>query len=484
MANAFTKFDLRNKAVPAVWQIAKQELKAARCPWRLRLNKNYPWMRVRRFEGGQPAEDFKLESLFWFDPDDVREARDLCLLAQRLGHWPEEDVKPKVDLNNLSWEAVSIRTLKHLKDHFYKEGSRKHYEAYLKHQISLFTEDFSIDKLTDWVKEATLPDRVGEFRRRVLMLNHIDLAIPEIDLADEIYELRKIVKAKLSGARAKVAKIGRDKVRVIPQDSDIQNWLDSMDKEYSGLKFYQLMFAYIATYGLRPHELWHIESINDDGWLTIPGGDRPDGGGHSWRTKSAFTHQCPPIPSAWLDRYQLRENLEPFKQAIRQRWPIRWRAVTRENSKGIKVDTGFSVPTNNALLGRYVSKLLKKRAPSSKQPTPGPATIEPLMAPLAVGDGTAELVPYDLRHSYAIRAAVHPETINWPMSQQAEWQGHSETVHRDTYLKWIDQARRDAGISAQISAMGATTQSVPDDYADLIQQLEKAKRQLAALTGL
>lgn len=489
MPTSTQKFVLHEKRLPPIWEIAKKELAAARCPWRLRIIKAYPWIRVRHSVNGMIVSDFKLEGLVWYDPDDVRTARDLCLRAQKEGRWPIEK-KESIDLNQLTWQTLSVRTVTHLKDHFIKAGSRKHYIADMKYRIANFEGDFTVDRLAQFVLECTLPDRKAEYQKRCLTLHHINKAIPEIDLDPTIKELRKIYSDKMTGAKAKLAQVGSDKVRFIPEDQLLQNWLDSLTTEYEGISFYQLTFAYLATYGLRPHELWHMAGINADGWLTIPGGPQPDEDGHCWRTKSKASHDCPPVPAEWVDRYQLRQNLHTYLQVLRNRWRIKWAPIVRQNAQGVMVDTGFTVPENNHQLGRYIGKLLVARpaATNGRQPREIPPTVPPLIAPLANGSGSDRLLPYDLRHSYAIRCAVHPETIAWPMSAHAEWMGHGESLHKDTYLKWIDRARKDAGISAQVAMLAPKGGSQPSELekenVELQAKLAKLQRQIKALTEI
>jgi hypothetical protein len=58
--------------------------------------------------------------------------------------------------------------------------------------------------------------------------------------------------------------------------------------------------AMVATYGLRPHEVFHLECLPDaEGWIQIGGAER---------TKTGF-RPVMPAPLAWVERYGLRENL-------------------------------------------------------------------------------------------------------------------------------------------------------------------------------
>jgi hypothetical protein len=64
------------------------------------------------------------------------------------------------------------------------------------------------------------------------------------------------------------------RVRVIPSDDDLQHWLDRLEP------FHRWVFGCIATYGLRPHELWHAEGIDGQGWISIPGDMKTKTGEH------------------------------------------------------------------------------------------------------------------------------------------------------------------------------------------------------------
>ena len=95
------------------------------------------------------------------------------------------------------------------------------------------------------------------------------------------------------------------RVRVIPSDEDLQHWLDRLDP------FHQWVFGCIATYGLRPHELWHAEGIDEQGWISIPA---------DMKTKTG-EHFAPAVPAVWVERYGLRENWSAFHSQLNARWP-------------------------------------------------------------------------------------------------------------------------------------------------------------------
>jgi hypothetical protein len=81
-----------------------------------------------------------------------------------------------------------------------------------------------------------------------------------LDLTAVLQRLRDM---RPKGAAEKIRKASSMRVRVIPTDEELQHWLDRLEP------FHQWVFGCIATYGLRPHELWHAEGIDRQGWITL-----------------------------------------------------------------------------------------------------------------------------------------------------------------------------------------------------------------------
>ena len=46
-------------------------------------------------------------------------------------------------------------------------------------------------------------------------------------------------------------------------------------------------------------------------------------------------------------------------------------------------------------------------------------------------------VPYDLRHTWAVRTLL----FGWPVELSARQMGHSVDVHTGTYQRWIDREK-------------------------------------------
>jgi hypothetical protein len=101
--------------------------------------------------------------------------------------------------------------------------------------------------------------------------------------------------------------------RRIPSTAAIQEWLDQVVEEDP---LWGWVFAMVATYGLRPHEVWHIDGLPDrDGLITIGVAAR-----HIKVTKTGF-RAAVPLPAEWIERYQLGGmNGEQRLEQLRQRF--------------------------------------------------------------------------------------------------------------------------------------------------------------------
>ena len=169
--------------------------------------------------------------------------------------------------------------------------------------------------------------------------------------------------------------------RLLASDDAIVHWIDNMQDRPQ----WQWVFGMLATYGLRPHEVFHLEGPPDeDALVTV----LPD-------TKTGF-HISHPAPEEWVERWHLREMRLP---SIRTDRP-------------------------NNIIGQAVSTRCSR--------------LNPPVSP----DGR-KLTPYDLRHCWARRVHCSPELIAlWTTADAAESLGHSETVHRRHYQRWITKAEQ------------------------------------------
>ena len=111
----------------------------------------------------------------------------------------------------------------------------------------------------------------------------------------------------------------------------------------------------LATYGLRPHELWHVTGIDEKGWLTVPGGPDANDAGQALLTKTR-THHVTPVPAEWVEDFQLKKNFEKYQSELRNRWEIQWGVVKNEGQAN-----EITVPVNNDDLGHYLYKQFTMR---------------------------------------------------------------------------------------------------------------------------
>ena len=177
--------------------------------------------------------------------------------------------------------------------------------------------------------------------------------------------------------------------RTIPTDASIEFFIDSIT-----YRPWQVAFGLIATYGLRPHEVFCMnEPIDAEGCLDITS------------MKTGWRIVIPQNPQ-WIDRWNLRDG-----------------ELRRHNPKHNGKDLGAKVTTQFA---RYRAK------------------AEVLWR--------SEAQCYDLRHAYAARFHSRSEFQQLRVDQMAKFMGHSEKIHRSTYMRWIDKneqkmaAKRAAGI--------------------------------------
>lgn len=169
--------------------------------------------------------------------------------------------------------------------------------------------------------------------------------------------------------------------RSLVSDEAIVAWIDSLEDRPE----WQWVFGMLATYGLRPHEAFHLEGPPDeDSLITV----LPE-------TKTGF-HVSHPAPEEWIDRWSLRQMRLPAIRSDRA----------------------------NNLVGQAVSTQCSRLSPPRAE------------------DGR-RLSPYDLRHCWARRVHCSPDLIPfWTTAAAAESLGHSEAIHRRHYQRWITKAEQ------------------------------------------
>ena len=230
--------------------------------------------------------------------------------------------------------------------------------------------------------------------------------------------------------------------RRIPSTAAIQEWLDQVVEEDP---LWGWVFAMVATYGLRPHEVWHIAELPDEqGMVSIGVAAR-----HIKVTKTGFRVALP-LPAEWVERYQLGgANGERRLEELRRRYVPKF-----VNEDGQPFDPERDLVKrcdNNERLGAVCCHKLRSSDVKAEFELRNKLYAWVETAP-AQGKKKAQkrkerCVPYDLRHAYAIRAR---ETTTWNYADVAAVMGHSPEVHRRTYLSEITGEQTKASVARRM----------------------------------
>jgi integrase len=226
--------------------------------------------------------------------------------------------------------------------------------------------------------------------------------------------------------------------RRIPSTAAIEEWLDQVIEEDP---LWGWVFAMVATYGLRPHEVWHIDGLPDEhGLITIGVAAR-----HIKVTKTGF-RAAVPLPASWVERYQLGgANGEQRLAELRARHKPKF--VNEDGQPFDPERDQVKRCDNNERLGAVCCHKLRSSDAKAEFElrTKLYAWVE-----VAAAEGRKKAqkrkercVPYDLRHAYAIRAR---ETTSWSYADVAAVMGHSPEVHRRTYLSEISGEQTKAAV--------------------------------------
>ena len=247
--------------------------------------------------------------------------------------------------------------------------------------------------------------------------------------------------------RKKVALLAASESRRrIPSTAAIQEWLDLVMEEDP---LFGWVFAMVATYGLRPHEVWHIAELPDaQGMVSIGVAAR-----HIKVTKTGFRVALP-LPASWVERYRLGgDHGEQRLEELRRRYVPRF-----VNEDGMPFDHERDLVKrcdNNERLGAVCCHKLRSSDAKAEFELRHKLYAWVETAP-AQGKKKAQkrkerCVPYDLRHAYAIRAR---ETTTWNYADVAAVMGHSPEVHRRTYLSEISGEQTKASVAMRMLVSG------------------------------
>ena len=289
-----------------------------------------------------------------------------------------------------------------------------------------------------------------------LALKGVNIATPEL-------------RAQLQRLKISAGKLQAPKPRYIPKTADIQEWLDQLQELD---QFRAWVMAMIAAYGLRNHEVWHLDSLPgedpDDGRLISVGTFSADGSGSQTKTGHRYALA---LPNHWLDRYRLNDRKHGRKMLaeLRGRYPIK----TAERADGT---VQF---VNNEELGRVLTHWMKNTGrPDRELPVHLFGYHQPRQLPgkPKPREKRERCKLYDLRHAWALRAR---ETTTWSTSLKAQAMGHSEAVHARRYLVEERAEHRRQGLLQLV----AQAEGRKETQAVITPEILALAQQLAALQG-
>lgn len=335
--------------------------------YRIRTTVQSPRIQIRAIHSFEDGSKIRTAQLYAERPGDLTKAFRLCLEMDETAN-PLTLIQTKaVDDGPVfsAWAAVVER----LKAHLDAKNIKWKGQAYDSHmrEIKFWRGQVSPERLMRWVEasKSQTHDRV----RRLCTLNALilccELEVPNRWLAQ--------MKDQTSFSITQQAV----NPRTIPSDAAIEYFVDSIK-----YRPWQVAFGFIAGYGLRPHEVFCIESLDEDGYLEV-------------LSKKTGLRTVLPQNRHWIERWNLNtEELPPHNP--------------NHNGK----DLGARVTTQFARYRKDAETMWRG----------------------------AQSQCYDLRHAYAQRFHTRLEQFGqYRLDQMAKYMGHSEKIHRQTYMRWIDK---------------------------------------------
>ena len=430
----------RKRPQLATWESTVDALNSQKTRYQLRRNENQtPYIKIEDRETGKRSS---LKPLAHSRIEDVIKARELC---EWLG---EDDLNPDEPISVLlekiekgedyvagevyTWDQLVAWSQDHLTKTM-KESSARNNIGLIRNLANQDT-PMTWKDIKSWLFQKSIDSR--PFKNRLDALEQLRLAIssrigdePSFITRNNLMQLRARNNASTTKKTRYQPEGKISSVRAIPTKEQAEKYFDKYYEKYP-LSIWCLIM--MMCYGLRNHELWHIEQVEDNvsnpslhgKFIYVPG---------NWRTKS-FAHYVFPIYPEWIDKYYLLETLASNQEQLHSRAKpkiVSAKDMSKPWDKGDPHDKGVVV--NNDYCGNWISKQLSKTLPEWKASVPN---IRGDFNPTAKKE---QIKPYDLRHTYAIRVSTLPEWNHISEADAALAMGHSIEVHRKNYQKWISE---------------------------------------------
>jgi len=250
------------------------------------------------------------------------------------------------------------------------------------------------------------------------------------------------LQAELKQLRNRTGKRKATKSRFNPRDEDIEIWIKTLAEV--GFPLRAWFFAMQATYGLRNHEVWHVQGFPgeyevDPTVIQVANFEGADDGAGQVKTGARPALAC---RSEWVQLFGLNdiEHNKRMMEQLHSRWPVK---------TAIRASDGVEVVTNNKALGEYASHWLNNKG---REDLEIPVKLLGYYRPPAVAgkktpkEKKGRSTPYDLRHAWALRAL---RLTTWSTQLKAESMGHAESTHQNRYLVGVTMEHRLDALSRQ-----------------------------------
>lgn len=348
--------------------------------------------------------------------------------------------------NTFDWQSLKECTENHVIKTM-KGSSGKNVRATL-NRIYEDKPEFKWEAILKWLKKKHTVDQRG-FLNNLDSLEQIRLAYlgqkgvePEWLTRELLLEQRSLhnqSKKKLNRYQNNTDMVD---IRGIPTKKEAEKYFENIKDEFP-LETWCLVM--MMNYGLRNHELHHIEEITSDdpsknmkwGWVYVAG---------EWRTKSKFEHWTFPIFPDWIEKYHLKDNFRNYQDLLRSKAKMNIVSAldkTKKWDKSIQNDRG--VCDNNSYLGNWITKRMKAVLPIWKARVPDSNGIRNKK------EAAQPIKPYDLRHTWAITVATESKWSKISDVEAAQAMGHDISTHKKHYQRWISSEAKRSQVMSTIT---------------------------------
>jgi len=326
--------------------------------YRIRLTSQSPVFYVKALCPFPDGSDRKSTGIYSREPDAVDRVFKLCLHLDDNPNALREQRQPVQKYGYTGWRALSLE----LEIHLRKLGIQNSHPDYWRHSsaIARFAGSVSPLRIEQWVESSEEHSR--ERVRRLVTCNRLVEVGVDLD-RNWLHRIKSTNKYSPSQFV---------EPRTLPSDVQVEAFIDSLTN-----RSWQVVFGYIATWGLRNHETFRLHSLPDnEGLIEI-----------SDNSKTGF-HCVAPAHPEWIDRWHLKDFKLP----------------------------GHDPSAKHVELGRRVTKYMARHR--------------------HLATWREDPKTYDLRHAWAARIHTHHLYDRIDTDLAAKMMGHDVKVHRRTYLRW------------------------------------------------